>query len=265
MEINYIGSDNLYAYDDKTLEQLRKQKGWMNDPKYFNRVVISPSAVVKMMAHGQSGVEKGISKGGNPIEVMGLLLGRPDTTDPRCMIVTDAQPLPIEGFETKVVADDESVLHYMIDLGDSNELSRKERFCGWYHTHPFDADNCLFLSSTDISTQLQWQRSEDPHGNPWLAIVIDPIKSVVKGKPELAAFRVYPPEFTAPTNETPDGTVVTDDKSRIEKWGAVWNRYYQLKTNFFMSSFSQSTLSVLKDKFLWQQTLSSPNVSVSGW
>ena len=29
------------------------------------------------MTHCHSGVEKGVKKGGNPIEVMGLLLGRP--------------------------------------------------------------------------------------------------------------------------------------------------------------------------------------------
>ena len=51
-------------------------------------------------------------------------------------------------------------------LGESNEKSRKEKFCGWYHTHPFDVDenSHCFLSNTDITTQLQWQRGEDPHG-----------------------------------------------------------------------------------------------------
>jgi COP9 signalosome complex subunit 5 len=76
----------------------------------------------------------------------------------------------------------------MIQLGDSLEVSRKERFCGWYHTHPFDVDtnSHCFLSNQDISTQLQWQRSEDPNGNPWVAIVIDPLRSLAKGRPELA-------------------------------------------------------------------------------
>lgn len=52
--------------------------------------------------------------------------------------------------------------------------TRKERFMGWYHSHPFDVEvhSHCFLSSTDISTQLSWQRAEDPHGNPWLAIVV---------------------------------------------------------------------------------------------
>ncbi len=158
--------DSLYTYDETKVDAVRAAKQWMTDAKYFKRVKISPSATIKMMAHCQSGVEKGTKKSGKPIEVMGLLLGRPDTEDPYCLVISDAQALPIEGFETRVVADDVEVINYMIELGDSLELSRKERFCGWYHSHPFDLDvlsNC-FLSNTDISTQLQWQRAEDPHG-----------------------------------------------------------------------------------------------------
>jgi len=246
--------DNLYAINEEKLGNVRKQKLWTHDPKYFKRVKISPSASIKMMMHGQQGVEKGIKQNGKPVEVMGLLLGRPDTEDVNSLVITDCYALPIEGFETKVIADDESVINYMIELGDALEITRKERFCGWYHTHPFDVDvngHC-FLSNTDVTTQLQWQRSEDPHGNPWLAIVIDPLYSLAKGRPEMMAFRVYPPEHNAKANETPDGKIVTDDRRRVELWGACWNRYYKLEIEYFMSALSQKTLGVLKNKFLWQ-------------
>ena len=101
-----------------------------------------------------------------------------------------------------------------------------ERFMGWYHSHPFDVEvhSHCFLSTIDVSTQLQWQRAEDPHGNPWLAIVVDPLRSMAKGKPEIGAFRVYPPDFAAPLNETPDGIIVADDTARQERWGSCWNR-----------------------------------------
>lgn len=232
----------------------------MSDPKYFKNVKVGPSAVVKMMMHGQQGIENGIKRGGKPIEVMGLLLGRPGTEDPHSFVITDAQALPIEGFETKVIADDENVINYMIELGESLEISRKERFCGWYHTHPFDLDkqSHCFLSNTDISTQLQWQRSEDPHGNPWLALVIDPLYSLHHEKPEIFAFRVYPPDYTAPANETPDGTIVAEDKIRVAKWGACWNRYYKLNMEYYISSLAQSTLGVLNDKFSWQKQFTNP-------
>ena len=75
-----------------------------------------------------------MSKGGKPIEVMGLLVGHPDVEDPSVIIVSDAQPIPVEGFETKVIADDENVINYMIELGESLEISRLDHFCGWYGT-----------------------------------------------------------------------------------------------------------------------------------
>ena len=251
--------DRLFHYDESKVDAVRAAKPWMNDPKYFKVVKVSPSAISKMMMHSQFGVDKGIKKAGKPTEVMGLLVGRPDVYDPTHFVIYDAQPLPIEGFETRVIADDEVVVNYMFNLADSNELSHKERFCGWYHSHPFDVDvnNHCFLSNTDISTQLQWQRAEDGNGFPWVAIVIDPLRSLAKERPELAAFRVYPPEYAPPLNELPDGSISTDDKVRIEKWGACWNRYYKLEVKYFMSSMSRNVLNILKNNFLWQNALTS--------
>ena len=122
--------DSHYAYDEAATINIRKEKKWMQDPKYFKRVVVSPAAAMKMQTHGQSGVEKGIKKGGKPTEVMGLLLGRPDDTDPHCFLIVDAQALPIEGFETSVVADDAEVQDYQLQLLESNEKTRVENFCG---------------------------------------------------------------------------------------------------------------------------------------
>jgi len=106
-----------------------------------------------------------------------------------------------------------------------------QRFMGWYHSHPFDlGDNShCFLSQTDLSTQLQWQRAEDPHGNPFAAIVVDPLRSTHLGIPEMKAFRAYPPEFNSPVaNECPDGSVEVSEQQRLELWGSCWNRYYEL-------------------------------------
>ena len=241
----------MYGYDENKLEAAKSQKLWMKDPKYFKRVKISPSATIKMMAHAQSGVDKGIKKGGNPIEVMGLLLGRLDVDDPNAFIVSDIFPVPAEGFETTVVTDNEEVMNYMLEVRDIAELSRKENIFGWYHTHPFDYDpssatgHC-FLSNTDVTTQLQWQRMEDSQGGtPWLAIVIDPLRSIAKGKPELAAFRVYPPEYEPLDNETPDGKIVVDKAVREKLWGNCWRRYYKLEVQYFMSTLAQQTFRIL--------------------
>jgi COP9 signalosome complex subunit 5 len=129
-----VSSDTrYYSCDKEKLEVLQKEKPWMKNPKYFSGVAVSPSAIMKMVMHCARGVEKGIAKGGNPIEVMGLLLGRPDPLHPTTLIVTDAFPLPIEGFETRVIADDQAVVNHMIALNESLEQSRNEKFMGWYH------------------------------------------------------------------------------------------------------------------------------------
>ena len=92
-------------------------------PKYFKKVRISPSAAMKMLMHACAGVERGMkAPGGKPVEVMGLMIGRPDADSPNTLVVTDVFPLPVEGAETRVLADDTEVQNYMIGLGESLEL-----------------------------------------------------------------------------------------------------------------------------------------------
>ena len=64
-----------------------------------------------------SRADKGRKRGTNPVEVMGLLIGKPMGG---AVIVQDAIALPVEGFETRVVADDAQV--FMTQLMDSMEL-----------------------------------------------------------------------------------------------------------------------------------------------
>lgn len=253
-----VGHDRYFTFDEERLAEFRASKPWVQDPKYFKKVKISPSAAMKMLLHSNSGVEKGMAgAGGKPVEVMGLMLGRPDYEQHGSLIVTDVFPLPIEGAETRVLADDVQVINYMIKLGEALERTRRERFMGWYHSHPFDveAHSHAFLSSTDISTQLQWQRSEDPHGNPWLAIVIDPLRSLAKGRLELGAFRAYPPEFSPPPNIAPDGRPA--GAGVVERWGAAWPSYYCLESELFSSRLGGGLTGLLSNRFLWASTLSS--------
>ena len=196
---------------------------------------------------------------GNPIEVMGILLGRPDPLTPQTLVVTDAFALPIEGFETRVIADDEDVVKHMISLSESLEATRKEKFMGWYHSHPFDLgphSHC-FLSQTDLTTQLQWPRAEYPHGNPFVALVVDPLRSMHTQQPELKAFRAYPPTFNSSTpHECPDGKVQASEQLRLEQWGSCWNRYYELGVEYYMSSTSRHVIvQGLTQDSLWMRTL----------
>lgn len=190
---------------------------------------------------------------------MGLLAGRPDPSTPHTLVVSDVYPLSVEGFETKVVADDIDVMNEMINTAEYMEGTRHERIMGWYHSHPFDLgphSHC-FLSGTDHQTQLQWQRSEDPNGNPWLAIVVDPLRSLAKKNPEIKAFRAYPPDYSAPQNECPDGTIVTEEKLRLEVWGKCWDRYYELEVEYYMSNAARNMITLLTQNYAWMTVLGS--------
>jgi COP9 signalosome complex subunit 5 len=58
-------ADRLYSCDEAKLDGIRASKLWTVDPRYFKRVKISPAAAVKMVSHGQTGVDKGTKAGGN--------------------------------------------------------------------------------------------------------------------------------------------------------------------------------------------------------
>lgn len=60
-----------------------------------------------------------------------------------------------------------------------------ENVVGWYHSHP--GYGC-WLSGIDVSTQMLNQQYQEP----FLAVVIDPTRTVSAGKVEIGAFRTYP-------------------------------------------------------------------------
>jgi hypothetical protein len=72
---------------------------------------------MKMLHHSLLGVQTGRERGQNPLEVMGLLIGK---IDREALVILDACPLPVEGSETKVIADE--AITYMTRLMDSMEL-----------------------------------------------------------------------------------------------------------------------------------------------
>jgi COP9 signalosome complex subunit 5 len=86
-------------------------------------------------------------------------------------------------------------------------------------------------------------------------MVVDPLRSVHKDIPEIKAFRVYPQEYNSPTlNECPDGSVISEDKLRLEKWGSCWSRYYELQVKYFMSKSARNVMEILTQN-LWMRNL----------
>ena len=147
---------------------------------------------------------------------------------------------------------------------------------GWYHSHP--GYGC-WLSGIDVSTQMLNQQYQEP----FLAVVIDPTRTVSAGKVEIGAFRTYP-----------EGHKISDDHvseyqtiplNKIEDFGVhckqvlllviviycfylilevfflmfdcfwMW-QYYSLDITYFKSSLDSHLLDLLWNKY-WVNTLSS--------
>ena len=165
--------DELYKYDEVAHRNLLSEKPWDKDPHYFKDTRVSALALLKMVIHARSG--------GN-LEIMGLLLGK---VDGQTMIVMDSFALPVEGTETRVNAHVEAYEYMVTYIANAKQVGRLENVIGWYHSHP--GYGC-WLSGIDVSTQMLNQQFQEP----WLAIVVDPTRTISSGKVNLGAFRTYP-------------------------------------------------------------------------
>lgn len=240
LENNIIGAANpdvdaVFKYDEVQQSAMQAQKPWLKDPRFFKSVRISALALLKMAMHCRSGGD---------IEVMGMMQGKiVDDT----FIVMDAFALPVEGTETRVNAQAEAY-EYMVEFSTcSKQVGRLENVVGWYHSHP--GYGC-WMSGIDCSTQMLNQQFQEP----FLAIVIDPIRTVAAGKVEIGAFRTYPEGYKPP--DEPASEYQTIPLSKIEDFGVHANQYYPLDISYFKSSLDADLLGLLWNKY-WVNTLSS--------
>ncbi|CAK9441266.1 uncharacterized protein LODBEIA_P51350 [Lodderomyces beijingensis] len=218
---------------------LAQRKPWKTDAKYFNQCKISSLALVKMCVHAQTG---------GSIEIMGMLVGK--IVD-RTIVVMDTYRLPVEGTETRVNAQSEAY-EYMVqylDLnkkagGESNEKGgkRDENIVGWYHSHP--GYGC-WLSGIDYSTQALNQGFQDPY----LAIVVDPVKTLKSGKVDIGAFRTLPDGYMEnQSSAAPPAQLQNLPKSKRSEFGSHSSRYYSLDIEIFESPRDREMLKLLKSE-----------------
>ncbi len=206
---------------------------------------------MKMLKHALAGITEGRADRGVPVEVMGLMIGKPQGTT---LVVTDVFPLPVKGIEYEVQVMEKAMV-FMTQLQDALELRRNDRFVGWYHSHPFDLESYshCHLSATDVGTQMAWQFSSPW----WLAIVVDPLRSLFKQAPELGAYRCYPATHNVPNGLAPDGSIYEDENSMLRRWGAASSRYYELPISYFSSSVSAKLLTAMTRSSLWAKIVTS--------
>ncbi|CEG78022.1 Putative COP9 signalosome complex subunit 5a [Rhizopus microsporus] len=233
--------DRIYFYNAEQDKQNVAQKLWKNDPHYFKHVKISAVALIKMVMHARSG--------GN-IEVMGLMQGKiQDDT----MYVMDSFALPVEGTETRVNAQNEAYEYMVSYIEKSKEVGRLENVLGWYHSHP--GYGC-WLSGIDVSTQMLNQQYQEP----FVAVVIDPNRTMSAGKVEIGAFRTYPQGYKPP-DEGPS-QYQSIPLNKIEDFGVHVKSYYSLEVSHFKSTLDEQLLEVLWSKY-WINTLSQSSLLIN--
>jgi COP9 signalosome complex subunit 5 len=192
---------------------------------------------MKMVMHARVGGE---------LEVMGLMQGY---VDGAALVVTDAFRLPVEGTETRVnaqaEADEYSVEYSRLCREEPGGGGRPENVVGWYHSHP--GYGC-WLSGIDVGTQKMSQQFQDP----FVAVVIDPHRTVSSGKVDIGAFRTYPDDYKGLAGDGADSSVPLN---KAADFGAHADKYYALEVEHFKSTLDDRLLESLWNRY-WVQTLS---------
>ena len=156
---------------------------------------------------------------------------------------------PVSGTETRVNAGNEAN-EYMVEVVEkAKSIGRKENLVGWYHSHP--GYGC-WMSGIDCSTQMLNQQYQEP----WLAVIIDPVRTCSAGKVDIGAFRTYPEGYKPPQSQDGGGEYQPIPLHKIEDFGVHAEQYYTLDVSIFKSSTDAALLDNLWNTY-WVHTLSS--------
>lgn len=224
----------LYGPDDGTYQALLQAAPWREDATYFQRVCISMSALLKMVLHARAGGD---------LEVMGLMQGK-ICTKTRTFYVLDAFALPVEGTETRVNAQNEAYEYMVSYLESCRATGRTEPVVGWYHSHP--GYGC-WLSGIDVATQRTNQQQD-----PFVAVVLDPWRTMTAGRVDLGAFRTLPAGYDGAARGNVARAV---PPGKADDYGAHASEYYALEVSFFRCARDRPLYDALW-KVYWAHALS---------
>ncbi|OSX76387.1 hypothetical protein BU14_0192s0004 [Porphyra umbilicalis] len=232
-----------YFFDEAEQDAIHRAKPWASDPSHFTTVHISAVALIKMAMHARSG---------GSLEIMGSLQGK---LAANAFIITDTFPVPVVGTETRVNAVAEGYEFMVGYQGQCGAVGRRENVVGWYHSHP--GYGC-WLSGIDVETQRVNQQYQDP----FLAIVVDPVRTQSAGKVEIGAFRTYPNGYTPPDSAGGGaGDYQSIPSNKVEDFGVHCQQYYALDVRFFQSALDGGLLDGVWSKYWAAALSSSPLVS----
>ena len=133
-----------------------------------------------------------------------------------------------------------------------------------YHSHP--GYGC-WMSGIDCSTQMLNQQYTEP----FLAIVIDPVRTCAAGKVEIGAFRTYPQGYKPPDES--QSKYQTIPLNKIEDFGVHANQYYSLDVSFsslistlmYLMCCGTSIGLILSPRHLYRRTGTSSRVKSPTW
>jgi len=186
------------------------------------------------------------ARSGGIHEIMGLMQGKVQGTS---LVIMDSFALPVQGTETRVNAANEANEYMVQYMQGSEKVTRLENAIGWYHSHP--GYGCS-LSGIDVTTQSTNQKYQDP----FVAVVIDPNRTISAGKVDIGEFRTYPEGYKPPNSTSSYQSIPL---SKIEDFGVHADAYYPLDVSVFKSKFDDKLLGQLWNKY-WVATLSSSGI-----
>ncbi|VDL41233.1 unnamed protein product [Hymenolepis diminuta] len=231
--------DEFLKFNAEVHHSIINAHPWTKDPHYFKSIKISAVALLKMLIHAQSGHEK---------EIMGMLVGK---VAHETIIVMDTFPLMVEGTEVRVNPQEQAYEFIVQQVESMERVGRREKVLGWYHSHP--GYGC-WLSGIDVSTQSSNQRYQEP----FVAVVVDHIRTLSFGKVHVGAFRTYPEGYKPPDEGPQEYQSIPMEK--IEDFGVHCKSYYSLEVSFFKSSLEKNLINMLWYKY-WLNSLSADAAS----
>ncbi|KAL2316183.1 MPN domain-containing protein [Schizosaccharomyces pombe] len=225
--------ENVFRFDEEKERAKIRESPWKHDPEFFRSVKISAVALLKMLRHVSQGM---------PLEVMGYVQGKVEGTS---LIILDSFALPVEGTETRVNAHEEAQEYSVQYHTLCKSVYRHENVIGWYHSHP---NYGCWLSGVDVETQRQNQKYQDP----FVAVVLDPKRSLESPYVNIGAFRTYPVgndgSIRTKSRHHPSVLFKNLPSSKIEDAGAHAEAYYSLPITYFHSKAEKKVTEFLRNR-----------------
>ncbi|QPG77230.1 hypothetical protein FOA43_004637 [Brettanomyces nanus] len=239
-QLNFTSASKVPLFYSHHASNLTHQddKPWKRNPHYFKKVHLSLQALIKMTLHARLG---------GPLEIMGMLTGKYINNE---LVVMDCYALPVHGTESRVNPLNQAyefMLKYLSSL--QKNPNRSENIIGWYHSHP--SFGC-WLSGIDVQTQKLNQNFQDPY----IAIVVDPVKSVRQKFIDIGCFRTYYDHNKLESNrKTTDVAATLGDttksmsSTKIKDFGYYADQYYSLEIDVFKTPEDTKILQLLESKY----------------